>query len=64
MFAPYGIFMPSPQLTDPEDVLSRVKALPKTKLVALVSSHCKTVSKREDYVSELQKHLPVDVFGK
>ena len=64
MFAPYGIFMPSPQPTDPENVLSRVKALPKTKPVAWVSSHCETVSKREDYVSELQKHLLVDVFGK
>ena len=27
-------------------------------------SDCKTPSKREDYVSELQKHISVDIFGK
>ena len=64
VFVPYGLYMPLPQPTDPEHILRRVKALPKRKLVAWVSSHCKTVSKREEYVRQLQKHLPVDVFGK
>jgi alpha-1,3-fucosyltransferase len=27
-------------------------------------SHCPTISKREDYVTELQKYIPVDVYGK
>ena len=26
-------------------------------------SHCKTVSKREDYVSQLRRHIAVDTFG-
>ena len=28
-----------------------------------MSSHCPTSSRREDYVKELMKHVPVDVFG-
>ena len=35
----------------------------KTKLVAWANSHCSTESHREDYVAELQKHVPVDIFG-
>ena len=46
-----------------ELILRRVRDLPKSKLVAWVVSNCKTPSKREDYVSELQKHIPVDIFG-
>lgn len=35
----------------------------KTKLVAWFVSNCKTPSRREDYVKELQKHIPVDIYG-
>ena len=34
------------------------------KLVAWFVSNCNTHSKREDYVKELQKYIPVDIFGK
>ena len=36
----------------------------KEKLVAWAVSRCHTPSKREKYVSELQKHIPVDIYGK
>lgn len=36
----------------------------KTKLVAWFVSHCNTTqSRRENYVRELQKHIPIDIFG-
>ena len=62
--APYGTFGRSLQPTSAETILNRVRGLPKQKLVAWVVSNCKTPSKREEYVSELQKHVPVDIFGK
>ena len=36
----------------------------KKKLMVWLVSHCDTKSQREDYVAELQKHIPVDVYGK
>ncbi|XP_070001230.1 alpha-(1,3)-fucosyltransferase C-like [Penaeus vannamei] len=33
------------------------------RLVAWMSSHCSTVSKREEYVSELARFIPVDKYG-
>lgn len=36
----------------------------KNKKVAWVVSNCKTSSKREDYVEELQKYIAVDIYGK
>ena len=62
--APYGRFSQSSQPTNVETILKRVRGLPKPKLVAWVVSNCKTPSKREDYVFELKKHIPVDIFGK
>ena len=38
--------------------------LDKTKLMVWMVSHCKTQSKREDYIAELSKYINVDVFGK
>ena len=35
----------------------------KTKKVAWFVSHCRTESKREAYVSKLQKYIPVDIYG-
>ena len=62
--APYGTFGQSLQPTSVKTILNRVRGLPKSKLVAWVVSNCKTPSKREKYVSELQKHIPVDIFGR
>ena len=36
----------------------------KTKLVAWFVSHCPSPSRREDYVNELARHIPIDVYGK
>ena len=36
----------------------------KNKSVAWFASRCKTSINREGYIAELQKHIPVDVFGK
>ncbi|XP_069975845.1 alpha-(1,3)-fucosyltransferase C-like [Penaeus vannamei] len=34
------------------------------RLVAWMSSHCPTISKREEYVRELAKYIPVDTYGR
>lgn len=36
----------------------------KTKLAAWFVSHCGTSGGREDYVKELKKHMPVDIYGR
>ena len=64
VFAPSGRFLRQPEPQSVESILRRVRGLPKKKLVAWVVSNCKTSSKREDYVSELQKLIPVDIFGR
>ena len=64
IFAPYGGFVRRSEPTSVEPILERVKGLPKSKMVAWVVSDCKTSSKREDYVKELQKLIPVDIFGR
>ncbi|KAK8391620.1 hypothetical protein O3P69_017272 [Scylla paramamosain] len=37
--------------------------LERPRLVAWMSSHCHTISRREDYVRRLQLHVPVDIYG-
>ena len=32
--------------------------------MAWLVSHCKTDSLREKYISELSKHIPIDIFGR
>ena len=39
-------------------------AIGKSKLAAWVASNCKTTSRREVYVAELRKYIPVDIYGK
>lgn len=36
----------------------------KTKFGVWMSSHCPTPSRREEYITQLQKHIQVDTFGK
>ncbi|RXG68587.1 Alpha-(1,3)-fucosyltransferase C, partial [Armadillidium vulgare] len=36
----------------------------KNKLVSWIVSHCNASSKRDEYVKELQKFIPVDIYGK
>ena len=64
VFAPYGSFIRRSESTNVEPILKRVRDLSKPKLVAWVVSNCNTNSKREDYVRELQKLIPVDIFGR
>ncbi|XP_013395623.1 alpha-(1,3)-fucosyltransferase C [Lingula anatina] len=56
----YGSIMrrEKPMKRDFVDVAKR-----KSKLVAWFTSHCQTFSRREDYVKELQKYIPVDIYG-
>ena len=61
---PYGRFEnvndhPKLAISTPANV-----AIGKSKLVAWVVSKCKTPSRRELYVAELQKYIPVDIYGK
>ncbi|XP_047486172.1 alpha-(1,3)-fucosyltransferase C-like [Penaeus chinensis] len=35
----------------------------RSKIVAWMSGHCPTISRREEYVRELAKHIPVDMYG-
>ena len=40
-----------------------VPLIVRRRLLAWMVSHCKTFSQREQYVSQLGQHIPVDVFG-
>ena len=64
IFTPYGGFIKRPEPVSVEPILERVRGLPKSKMVAWIVSDCRTNSKREDYVRELQKLIPVDIFGR
>ena len=46
------------------ELVAKVRALGHRKPVAWLVSNCHTSSQREKYVSELQKHVPVDIFGR
>lgn len=35
----------------------------KKKLAAWFVSNCRTASRREDFVSELEKYVPIDIYG-
>ena len=51
-----------PHPTSPA-LAARIQALGPRKPVAWLVSNCHTDSRRELYVKELQKHVPVDIFG-
>lgn len=42
---------------------AKAKAKAKTKLAAIMVSNCGGRNKRWEYVKELRKHMPVDVYG-
>ncbi len=75
---PYGIVLPTQNSTsyrklrlgnaaaalhdlNNKDELVNISS--KKKLVAWFVSHCVTSNRREDYVKELSKHIPVDIYG-
>ncbi len=45
------------------EIRARVQSHPKRKVAAWFVSHCKTLGQREVYVQELQKYIPVDIYG-
>ena len=62
---PYSLFIKKDVTTKPimnNHVMSRKKK--GIKLVAWFVSHCKTGSRREEYVKELQRYMEVDIYGK
>ena len=58
---PYGAMVP---VRSPPPTSSRNYASGKTKLVAWFVSHCSSKSNRGKYVKLLQRHIPVDIYGK
>ena len=36
----------------------------RTKLVVWFASHCETESRKKEYITELSKHIHVDIYGK
>lgn len=59
IFSPYGKFVQRKRR-----IPFRVDIRRKSQLVAWVVSHCETKGGRERYVKQLQKYIPVDIFGK
>jgi len=57
IFLPYGMTEKGKSKADVTPVKKQ------RKLVAWFVSNCQSHSKREDYVKELQKYIPVDVYG-
>ncbi|XP_067671524.1 3-galactosyl-N-acetylglucosaminide 4-alpha-L-fucosyltransferase FUT3-like [Haliotis asinina] len=60
-WAPYGLLRHQPGQKEPD--WNKVMAL-KTKKVLWFASNCKTSSKREEYVDQLKKYIPIDIFGR
>lgn len=64
VFAPFGrALLRKLPLEQRQVAMHRDYAQGKTKLVAWFVSHCVTPGRRENYVEELQRHLPVDIWG-
>ncbi|XP_059146136.1 alpha-(1,3)-fucosyltransferase C-like [Physella acuta] len=61
IFLPYQ-FIKSVSLVKQQNYLELAKG--KNKTVLWIVSHCKTQSRRERYVSEMQKYIDVDIFGR
>ncbi|XP_046569707.1 3-galactosyl-N-acetylglucosaminide 4-alpha-L-fucosyltransferase FUT3-like [Haliotis rubra] len=60
-WAPYGLLRHQPDQKQPD--WNKVMAL-KTKKVLWFVGNCKSGSKREEYVNELKKYIPIDIFGR
>jgi alpha-1,3-fucosyltransferase len=54
----------SAALHDRKDSDELVNIASKKKLAVWFVSHCVTSNRREDYVKELSKYIPVDIYGK
>ena len=61
VFVPYTEFIPIHINTT--EYKSRIPLADKTKMAVWPVSNCAAPSKRQEYVRELQKHIPVDIFG-
>ena len=64
VFEPYGMCSRKlPTRSKNEDIPPDI-ASKKTELAAWFVSHCSTRGRREEYVEELTRHIPVHVYGK
>ena len=61
ILATYGMVRKRPQALASKNYTEIVSL--KSKKVAWFVSHCRTEGKRESYVSELKKYIPVDIYG-
>lgn len=63
--APYGrtTVLPSTEATNSLFVENWIRNKRKDVLVAIMGSNCGSQNHRWEYVKELQKHIPVDVYG-
>jgi hypothetical protein len=62
IFTPYGQTKRR-EFVLPQAVPTLEFVLNKSKLIAWMVSHCRSVSVRMPYVEELTKHIPVDIYG-
>ena len=63
IFTPYGL-KSIRSVTAPIDEIPTSEYISKkTKLIAWLVSHCNSTSARMDYVQELTKYIPVDIYG-
>ncbi|BFZ14328.1 hypothetical protein BsWGS_17367 [Bradybaena similaris] len=62
IFSPYSTLAFRPKPLDKRPDYYEI-AKTKTRTALWISSHCKTHSKREYYIQEMQKYIDVDIFG-
>jgi len=62
--APYERYTPFLNITEFPTKTKQNYASGKTKMAAWFVSHCEAPSGRRNFVRELQKYLPVDIYGK
>ena len=65
VFIPYGGYWPLPAASLKYRQQMKLDFMSgKDKMVAWLVSNCRTSSRREEYVRQLQKYIPIDIYGK
>ena len=62
LYVPYGTYYKLYKEIQLPNLTMLLKG--KNKLVVWIVSHCNADSKRDSYMKELQKYIPIDIFGK
>ena len=63
----YGSFKPKINPSSPSSTATIKKNISSSSngaIVAWMASHCRTDSRREDYIKQLQRHIAVDTYGR